>query len=214
MKRPKGRKSLKRRQGRRQPYDLVLIVTEGEKTEPNYIRGLRDHFELSNANIRVVYDAANDPVRLVEYCNEEQTQAKKEGEPYDALCCIFDGEIQDRVKAASDKARRSAAPIYCYISNPCFEFWLLLHFDLYRSPFRGTHTQTPCDQVIKKLLEHYPSYTKGSLQVFDDLSGNLTTAVTNSAQALDDAEKVNEWNPSTEVHKLVQYLETVAGQKY
>jgi len=36
---------------RRDPYERILIVCEGEKTEPNYFRWLRDRFRLNSANI-------------------------------------------------------------------------------------------------------------------------------------------------------------------
>jgi hypothetical protein len=39
-------KDLQRRQARRAPYEKVLIVCEGGKTEPNYFTELRDHYEL------------------------------------------------------------------------------------------------------------------------------------------------------------------------
>ena len=43
--------SLRRQAAKRVPYDVVLIVCEGEKTEPYYFKGLRKHLRLSNANI-------------------------------------------------------------------------------------------------------------------------------------------------------------------
>jgi len=36
-------KDIKRRKSVRAPYDKVLIVCEGEKTEPNYFNDLRQH---------------------------------------------------------------------------------------------------------------------------------------------------------------------------
>ena len=50
--------SLRRQAAKRAPYDVVLIVCKGEKTEPYYFKGLREHLQLSNANI-VIADNAN-----------------------------------------------------------------------------------------------------------------------------------------------------------
>jgi len=41
---------LERRKSRRAPYDRVLIVCEGSKTEPNYLQELIDCLELNSAN--------------------------------------------------------------------------------------------------------------------------------------------------------------------
>jgi len=45
--------ALRREAQKREPYDVVLIVCEGDKTEPNYFKELRDAFKLSTANIRI-----------------------------------------------------------------------------------------------------------------------------------------------------------------
>ena len=49
--------SLRRQAAKRAPYDVVLIVCEGEKTEPYYFKGLREHLRLSNANIVIAGNA-------------------------------------------------------------------------------------------------------------------------------------------------------------
>lgn len=50
-----GKKSkiLSRAAAKREEYDLVLIVCEGSKTEPNYFNNLRQVERLSSSNIMV-----------------------------------------------------------------------------------------------------------------------------------------------------------------
>ncbi len=50
--------SLKRKRAKRSPYDMVLIVCEGEKTEPNYFRALIDDLQLNTANIVIAKNTA------------------------------------------------------------------------------------------------------------------------------------------------------------
>lgn len=45
--------SLQRKRILKAPYDRVLIVCEGAKTEPNYFREIRDAYRLSTANIDI-----------------------------------------------------------------------------------------------------------------------------------------------------------------
>ena len=44
--------SLRRKKAMKDPYDVVLIVCEGKKTEPNYFSEMKKAFRLSNANIK------------------------------------------------------------------------------------------------------------------------------------------------------------------
>jgi hypothetical protein len=51
------------------------------------------------------------------------------------------------------------------ISNPCFEFWLLLHFEACSAPL-------PCyGDVAKRLLKHVPGFSKSALRFADYESG-------------------------------------------
>ena len=56
-----------RRGPAREPYDLVLIVCEGTKTEPFYFDGLRVAERLSSANIKVTPAVGSDPMSIVQY---------------------------------------------------------------------------------------------------------------------------------------------------
>lgn len=47
-----------RRAAQRAPYDKVLIVCEGSKTEPNYFRDLIKLHDISSVNVRISGDYA------------------------------------------------------------------------------------------------------------------------------------------------------------
>ncbi len=65
--RQKPNAKYQRRQPVRQPYDVVLIVCEGTKTEPSYINALRNSLGLSSLNIRVLQPPGNDPMSIVRF---------------------------------------------------------------------------------------------------------------------------------------------------
>jgi len=44
---------LARSRARRAPYPKVLIVCEGEKTEPYYFKSLKDQYSLNSANVEI-----------------------------------------------------------------------------------------------------------------------------------------------------------------
>lgn len=212
MKKPKGKGALRREPPKREPYDLVLIVTEGEKTEPNYLNGLIDHLELSTANIVVIPDADSDPPSIIDFCENIQKAAKKSGEAYDRLCCVFDGDVKHRCDAARDKALRSKEKFLCYVTTPCFEYWLLLHFEFTRQPFAATPNSTACASVIRRLKNHIPDYEKGALNIFSQVRERLATAISNGGRSLAESNADGEPNPSTEIHLLVEYLRELANR--
>src|SRR3546814_12188831 len=53
------------------------------------------------------------------------------------------------------------------ISNPCFEVWVLLHFERSARPFAN------CQEVIRSLKQHRPEYTKSNKVVHDGTLGLL-----------------------------------------
>jgi len=58
-------RSFKRKRAKRAPYDMVLIVCEGEKTEPNYFRALVDDLQLNTANIVIAKNIAGSSPRTI-----------------------------------------------------------------------------------------------------------------------------------------------------
>jgi hypothetical protein len=60
---------LRRRRAIKEPYDVILIVCEGEKTEPNYFSELKKAFRLSNANVRICGRGA-DPLSVLDFAIE------------------------------------------------------------------------------------------------------------------------------------------------
>jgi len=83
----KKAEALRREAQKREPYDLVLIVCEGGKTEPKYLRELRDAFKLSTANIRIAGDeCGSSPRSVVDYALTMYRKEKK----YNRVFCVFD----------------------------------------------------------------------------------------------------------------------------
>jgi hypothetical protein len=81
-------------------------------------------------------------------------------------------------------------------SYPCFEIWLVYHFEFHRGPCnRG--------QALERAKALIPNYEKADVQCIESLIPRLDDAIRNSRRALIDAEQTDAPNPSTEMHKLV-----------
>ena len=126
-----------RKKARRAPYAKVLIVCEGEKTEPNYFEALKDHLALNSANIYVTGECGSSPVSIFGYAMQRYRDEQRRGDPFDKVFCVFDRDAHDTYQQALDKiaAAKPKDTFVATTSVPCFEYWLLLHFDYTTAPF-------------------------------------------------------------------------------
>jgi hypothetical protein len=198
----------RRKIARRDPYERILIVCEGEKTEPNYFGWLRSKLGLNKANV-VIADKRGglDPKSLVEYGIDEYNKEKD----FDHVYCVFDKDKHTTYQGALDKIRsarfRGKAKIHAITSVPCFEFWLLLHFTYTTRPYVAPFNESNCALVVTDLRQHIPGYEKGSkdfLSYIDDTK--ISDAITHAKRVLVFHETSGTDNPSTNVHHLVEYL--------
>lgn len=94
------------------------------------------------------------------------------------------------------------------VSVPCYEYWLLLHFECSTSPFRN------CAEIEEKLNKHLKSqYEKGSCkQITDYFLPEIETALCNAKKiAKNTKEEMDYPNPSTQLHTLIQTMKELAN---
>jgi hypothetical protein len=189
----------------------VLIVCEGQKTEPNYFNGLRDDYELSTANIEIGGNCGSDPVSIYKYAKKRFREERERGDPFDKVYCVFDKDSHVNFQQAVDAISRSM-PKQVYeatVSVPCFEYWLLLHFIYTSKPYMAQGSNSSCSQVISDLKAYLPDYEKGQANVYLQLKQHLETAKVHALRAKLEAEDNNTDNPSTRVHELVEFLQNI-----
>ena len=193
--------SLTRRKYVREPYDKVLIVCEGEKTEPNYFKGLKNHLRLKTANVAIVGEGAT-PTKIVERAKELEKREKERGDPFDKIFCVFDKDRHTDYQKALEqlKFRKNYAAIP---SVPAFEYWLLLHFRYTTRPYKDSK------ELQHDLKIDMPNYEKNDTSIFGKLWDKLQIATENAAQSLEAARQAATDNPSTKVHVLVKVLKAI-----
>jgi len=207
-------KELRRQKAKRASYDRVLIVCEGSKTEPIYLTDLKDCLRLNSANIEIDGDCGSSPISVYEHAYRRYLKEKRNSNPYDRVFCVFD---KDRHDDAYDQAKakiQSSRPkdvFKAIISVPCYEYFLLLHFEYTTKPFIATGTKSVCDCVIHDLRQHIPSYEKGDNGLFEATHDKLEDALINCKRAKSDAQRAGTDNPTTLMHELVEYLKELAS---
>lgn len=202
-------RSLLRRGRQKLPRSITLIVCEGE-TEQVYFEAARIKYGLTTAEIILADNTVGPaPISVVE-CAEGKC-AERGG--YDQVFCVFDRDghesfdrARNKIRALADR-RNSPLPIKEAISVPCFEFWVLLHFERTDAPFEK------CATVIQRIREqHMPVYEKAEAAVAGTLMARVEDALGNAAWIEGRAEN-NNHNPYTSVHHVLKHFVAVAAQE-
>ena len=188
---------------------IILIVTEGAKTEPNYLKTLRTRFQLAATDIEIVHPEGTDPITLTKRAIELRDQRKKEkkkgGRPaYNEVWVVFDLEKthDERRKLAKTATSLPAAKgLRFATSDPCFEYWLLLHEEYTTASFAD------CAAVTARLKTHWPAYSKGQTPVAGVME-KVPKAVGNAQRVRNDNKNSGRTNPATDIDLLVRSLNT------
>jgi hypothetical protein len=194
--------TFRRKAGKRLSRRVLIIVSEGSRTEPMYFQALRQCHGLPT--LRIV-SGQGSPISVVKAAEQE---SGKLDDKRDEVWCVFDTEIKANNPSfdrAVDLAKSHGLNLA--VSNPAFEYWYLLHFEYTDRPFHDA------DDVINKLKDHLPPYDE-STPVFQELETRTGSALQNAERLRQGAsEPWDEFpNPSTGVGQLVIQILELAKQ--
>ncbi len=208
---PRSASGLRRKSRGFAELKRTLIVCEGSKTEPHYFKSLIRSLGLRATSILVIGEECESaPISVFEYAD---TLYREDGS-FDEVFCVFDRDRHPSFdRACSAISQHSSRAFRAVVSNPCFEYWLLLHFRYTRAPFVAQGANSPGDMVVKAVKDAWPDYTKGRQDVFSQLNreGRTQQAIENAKRARIDATATGEPNPSTDVDVLIERLEQLAS---
>lgn len=215
-KRP-GQQVIGRRHDFRIVHDRILVVCEGQKTEPLYFGGIRKEHRLSSSLV-VICDCSGKtaPLQIVEAAAELFRKGNPhegiEAKCFDRIYAVFDRDQHDSYRQALERAEAlnnkmendegNAVPFEAVPSNPCFELWLLLHYE-------DVTSLQPCGDVVKKLRKHYEDFQKNDPDSYERTKDNLSEALKNARRLEKTSSPLSEKKPYTAVHKLVDALRTL-----
>jgi hypothetical protein len=201
------RRNYDRRPGRKQPFrdpkPIILIVCEGDITEPEYFEGLIR--ECQNPRVTIEIEPGQGvPKSVVDFAKQRKREAERaasrqhdENIAFDSVWCVFDVDDHPNLQAALQNARD--ADIEVALSNPCFELWLLIHF-------RDSPGMQHRSRIVEMLCEYVPGYSKHvEFALFAD---HYDEAKTRAQRMYDSAEQDEDFgrNPLTSVHKLTEEI--------
>ena len=196
MKKLRGKqpkKDFQRKRPQREAPEVVYILCEAEKTEPNYLNWVKHKNRLSSVTIKSGKTCGKDPKNLVRAGIKLRSESSKIWLVFD---CDERGDFKDDLKTADVKKLKVA------YSNPCIELWFLLHFEYSTASLK-------VDEAIKRLQDYIPNYEKNKIDYIDKLDGREETAFENAKMLRNHQNDIgnNESdNPSTTMDKLIQLL--------
>lgn len=192
-------KSYRKPDNRYSPLDLV--VCEGE-TEVDYFcelaRTLRVHVHICKGD-------GTDPKSIV---NTAKRKAKDDGVKYDQIFCVFDRDNNPSafLEAIHLCKSKKFVPI---ISNPCFELWPYLHFQMRESGF-GSPQQAL--KALKK-LSGFENYDKDGVQIFNNTFHLMEMACKRASDLVSKQHDDPKEDPFTNIHILISRLKALKEQQ-
>ncbi|MFV5692796.1 RloB family protein [Flavobacterium sp. LT1R49] len=143
----RGEPDLSRIEATKTVKPTILIVCEGENTEPSYFR----QFKLTSATIKPIGEGYN-TISLV----KRAVKLSKE-KSYDQVWCVFDADpkpdnpqqAKNFIDAINLAKKKNFGIAY---SNQAFEYWLILHLDDHQG---GGMNRTDYNDKINKLLKPF-----------------------------------------------------------
>jgi hypothetical protein len=208
-------RELRRREAQRQPAESLLIVCEGAKTEPLYLGEIRQELRLPSANVQVQPAAyGTEPLRIVEYAEYLFTQGHRalgiRACSFDRVVAVFDRDEHhtyhaalQRVAALNGRLKNDEnvrVPFEAVVSVPCFELWLLLHFEDVFAPLHR-------DEAVARLRLHLADYAKGQGSHWTATRARLETATQRAAGLVGAGHTAADgMQPYTKMHEPVNRL--------
>lgn len=204
--------SAKRNSPKQNAYNKVyLIVCEGE-TEEIYFCNLKGCEELP-IDVDVFHDGSSNPMGMLKAA--EAKMKSKNSPNYDAVFLVFDVDIyhdgcDKSLKQQENEVKQKAKKLKITLirSDPCFEYWVMLHIQNYTAPVVGRSGKKAGDVMGSQLRQPFKDkykkdYDKGMKGLYALLKPEMQDAISRSKKRLEQAQRDENLNPSTEMHLLL-----------
>lgn len=213
----------KRREARKQrQYEYktpkansFLIVTEGERTEPLYFKGIQKLIkekvggmvEVIEVPVIDIHGEGSSTGKLLEITERIVKEAKI---IYQNIWVVFDkDDFKDFDQAVKDGVNKGYKIAW---SNQAFEYWLYLHFNYSDSALHRDVWNEKLDNIFQQYQLGNGTYQKNYEDIYNlvDSFDGVNTAIRNAKRRMtlfrENVDKPSEYDPGTMVYMLVQEL--------
>lgn len=199
-----AQRSLERKIDARPERKRILVVCEGEKTEPNYFKSIKALLPKHVAEVIDIEGQGFNTQSLVNHAKKLRDSKKRTDYPYNETWVVFDRDSfePDTFDNAVHSAEETGMKVAW--SNEAFELWYILHFEARQTGMSRTEYKS----CLTKHLG-FP-YKKNDPNMHSKLAQRG-----DELKAMQRAEKLQELhsktqhhaaNPCTKVNELVERL--------
>lgn len=213
---PKSRKS-----NVRTPAPVLHIFCEGEKTEPNYLKGYLERYHPGTRRLKVIKiekTRKNTPRQLID--EAITLKNRKDTLDSDEFWVVYDRESIAKYSHALHKSciqRAASKHIEVALSNVCFEFFFLCHLIEFPSAAYSDYKDLIGNSDLKARLNELgvPNYDKADATLFEkvghlvDIARKRAIRVNNAIIAASqyDESDPHRLNPYTAIPKLLDAID-------
>ena len=192
---------LKRSTGSQSYNKVIIISAEGVVTEPSYFNCLKKLVEGVSVKVLKKPSSKSSPIDVLR--NVEKKVWYEDLKEGDEVWVVIDKDnwteeqFKEVLKWENSNNYNNVA-----ISNPCFEYWLVLHFEMCHSM-----NKDDCMKVLKKYLGSYKKKKTEKKIMEGDLNiEKIQIAVNNAKEREKITKKAYTMSGFTNVHYLVESI--------
>lgn len=190
---------------------IIMVCTEGENTEPEYLKVFKKiHVEpsiqQSDFKLEVIHGDTT-PMTVVDCAIQKLGDLERTLDENHSVWAMFDRDIHPYFDEAKRKAREQGVRLA--VSNPCFELWGIYHYQDWHRPGDHLTYHHECQRKLRELCESYKESKKKKLFVDKDIIENeYRNAVDRAERSLRSREEEGdpEGGPSTSMHRLTEEI--------
>ena len=188
---------------------LIIIASEGRQTEKQYFES--DCFSSSRLKIIVLESIDNKSApshvlhRIKEHINSQLKGGEKDLQRGDQFWLVVDKDnwtekMLSNVCASAQQMKKVTLNVA--LSNPCFELWLYLHHDEWKT---GEVKSIDLEEILKQKICGY-NKSKVNMEIF---CSKVCNAI--SRAEILDQRATDRWpsNPGTHVYKLAKVIKSL-----
>lgn len=197
-----GRKLSGRSVQSHKPRKIFRVYTEGAKTEPNYLKAIKQELRLSEIDISI-YGCGDHTLPLVEFVIKEKEYSSAANDDETEWWVVFDRDDHNDFNKAIECAETQG--INVAYSNEAFELWLILHFEYLQTSYGR-------DNFSKKLTNLLGrKYEKSDPRTYEAVKDLESVAIRNAKRLEQEHNNSGvtsyiKRDPSTTMYKLIERL--------
>lgn len=186
-----------------------LIICEGEKTEPNYFKGLKKDLPVGTLVVTdmTIEGTGKNTESLVDFTLKYK---KRSGRNFDRIWAVFDRDSFTEEQFNNAIIKAEANEIKCAWSNEAFELWFLLHFQFVNTAMSREDYRSFLEREIIRVSKKEYTYKKNDINTYSILKAygdqNQAIAWAKTLKALFTDGRHANHNPCTLVYLLIEEL--------